>query len=76
MRILASLFVVGVLAVPFVSRATAEPAPLAVHMISGSKEYRSEESLRILKDRLKKNYRVRVTGSWVYDGATDLPGVD
>lgn len=51
------------------------PGPLRVHMISGSKEYQSESSLRRFKEYLESRYRVEVTASWVEDGARSLPGI-
>ena len=48
---------------------------LAVHMISGAKEYESEASLKILQAHLEKQLpNVSITASWVQDGAKDLPG--
>jgi len=50
--------------------------PLHIHMLSGAKEYRSEESLKILQRELKANHNVSITASWVSDGARDLPGLE
>jgi type 1 glutamine amidotransferase len=49
---------------------------LRVHLISGSKEYKSQESLRAFQDWLSEHYDIAVTGSWVEDGAADLPGIE
>jgi type 1 glutamine amidotransferase len=49
---------------------------LAVHLISGSKEYKSEPSLQALQKELEERYQVSITASWVQDGAKDLPGVE
>ena len=48
---------------------------LHVHMISGSNEYKSEASLKKYKTYLEDEHDLRVTASWVADGATELPGV-
>lgn len=50
--------------------------PLRIHMISGSKEYKSEASLKAYRQYLKNRYPVHITASWVSDGAKDLPGVE
>jgi type 1 glutamine amidotransferase len=50
--------------------------PLAIHIISGSKEYKSEPSLQAFQKELEGRYRVSITASWVKDGAKDLPGVE
>jgi hypothetical protein len=42
-------------------------APLTVHVISGSKEYQSEASLKPFLADLEKHYRVTVTASWGSD---------
>lgn len=49
---------------------------LHLHFISGSKEYKSADSLKKLQAHLKKNDKVTITGSWVTDKATDLPNVE
>ena len=58
------------------SIAFAEDAPLRVHMISGSKEYKSEESLQKLQKHLEGSYKVSVTASWAADQGTELPNAD
>ncbi|MDX1565347.1 MAG: hypothetical protein R3236_08085, partial [Phycisphaeraceae bacterium] len=50
--------------------------PLKIHMISGSKEYKSESSLKKFKAELEKNHRVTITASWVQDKAKNLPGIE
>jgi type 1 glutamine amidotransferase len=56
--------------------ADALPAPLRIHMISGSGEYKSEASLQKLKQSLETDYRVEVTASWARDGAKQLENLD
>jgi type 1 glutamine amidotransferase len=51
-------------------------APLTVHVISGSKEYRSEESLKPFLAELEKRYRVSVTASWGADGGESLENLE
>ncbi|MEM7392308.1 MAG: ThuA domain-containing protein [Verrucomicrobiota bacterium] len=51
-------------------------SPLKIHMISGSKEYKSEPSLKAFEKVLTEHYKVAVTASWVRDGAKDLPGIE
>ncbi|MEX0702154.1 MAG: membrane dipeptidase [Planctomycetales bacterium] len=57
------------------SNAPAANAPLRIHVLSGSKEYRSEESLRPFIEQLEKDYRVECTASWATDGATHIEGL-
>ena len=54
----------------------AEPAPLRIHLISGSKEYRSEESLKKFQKHLERSYRVIITASWGADQGSELPNAD
>lgn len=51
-------------------------SPLHVHAISGSKEYKSEASLKSYQTHLERTYDVTVTASWVQDRAQDLPGIE
>jgi type 1 glutamine amidotransferase len=51
-------------------------APLTIHVISGSKEYRSEESLKPFLADLEKRYKVTVTASWGQDGGDHLDNLD
>jgi type 1 glutamine amidotransferase len=51
-------------------------APLTIHVISGSKEYRSEPSLKEFTDELQKRYRVTVSASWGQDGGASLDNLD
>lgn len=60
------------LAFSLVPSAFAEPKPLKVHVISGSKEYKSEPSLKAFMPWLEKHYRVTWTASWANDGAKEL----
>lgn len=55
--------------------AAPKPPPLKIHFISGSKEYKSEPSLKALKTLLESRYNVSITASWVKDGAKNLPGI-
>ncbi len=51
-------------------------APLHIHMISGSDEYRSEASLKAYRQHLASTHDVTITASWVHDRAETLPGVE
>ena len=51
-------------------------APLQIHFISGSKEYKSAESLEKLKAYLEKNDQVSITTSMVTDKAKNLPNFE
>ena len=51
-------------------------APLTIHVISGSKEYQSEASLKPFVADLEKQYRVTITASWGTDGGETLANVD
>jgi hypothetical protein len=48
----------------------------ARNVISGSKEYQSETSLKPFLADLEKNYRVTVTASWGSDGGETLENLD
>ncbi len=50
--------------------------PLKIHMISGSKEYKSEESLRAFSQFLEREYHVTCSASWGRDGATQLENLE
>jgi type 1 glutamine amidotransferase len=54
----------------------AADAPLAIHIISGSGEYKSEPSLKEYKESLEKNFKVTVTASWARDGAEKLDNLE
>ena len=54
----------------------AEPAPLKIHLISGSKEYKSEESLKKLQKHLEGSYKVVIAASWGADQGGELPNGD
>ncbi|MCG8585251.1 MAG: ThuA domain-containing protein [Pirellulales bacterium] len=56
--------------------AIAADAPLKIHMISGSREYKSAESLKILEKYLSGRYNVAITASWARDGAKELDGIE
>ena len=50
---------------------------LHIHMISGSREYQSEPSLRDFKLLLEQEYDgVQVTASWGEDAGSDLPDIE
>lgn len=68
-------FWVAFLALILVVPAQAQ-SPLHVHAISGSKEYKSEASLKSYQTHLEQTYDVTVTASWVQDRAEDLPGIE
>lgn len=55
--LLAALAVCG----NFLPAQAEKPAPLKIHMISGLKEYQSEESLTGLKAYLEKHYNIKCT---------------
>ena len=50
--------------------------PLSIHIISGSREYKSEPSLKAFKAFLEGQYRVKVTASWGHDGIKELDNLD
>ncbi len=50
--------------------------PLKLHLIGGSKEYKSNESLASWQKRLEKRYLVKCTRSFVRDSAKHLPGIE
>ncbi len=50
--------------------------PLRIHIISGSKEYGSEASLKPWKEMVEKKFRVVCTASWATDGGRSLEGID
>ena len=59
--------------------AAADPKPegaLKVHMISGSREYGSEPSLKALKAELEKTRGMKCTLSPAQDGGKDVPGLE
>lgn len=51
-------------------------APLTLHVISGSREYQSEASLRPFLAGLTKSHRVTATASWGADGGASLDDLD
>ena len=59
------------------AQAKADPAAqLKVHIISGSKEYESEPSLKEFKDHLEKHYNATCTASWGEDQGTSLDNLE
>lgn len=50
---------------------------LHIHLISGSEEYESESSLKIIKQVLEQsNGGIKITASWGVDAGTDLPNIE
>ena len=64
------------LAVLFAIATTTIAAPLKIHFISGSREYKSDPSLREFKTYLENNFDMTVTASWGHDGIKLLEGLD
>ena len=63
----------------FQLRADEKPAPdepLSIHIISGSKEYKSQPSLEEFSKHLQVNYKVKVTASWGHDGIKELENLN
>ncbi len=56
--------------------ALAEPKPLRIHVISGSKEYKSETSLKAFMPWLEKHYFAKWTASWGRDGIKELDNLE
>ncbi len=54
----------------------AADAPLSIHIISGSGEYKSEPSLKEFSKFLEESYNVTCTASWGKDGAKQLDNLD
>ncbi len=54
----------------------AHAKPLAIHMLSGSKEYKSEESLKLWSEHLKQNYGFKSTISWGTDKITFVENLE
>ncbi|MEX0778767.1 MAG: ThuA domain-containing protein [Balneolales bacterium] len=49
---------------------------LHIHFISGSEEYKSEESLKELKQKLEQEYEeIKITASWGQDAGDNLPNI-
>lgn len=55
-----------------------DPSPLTVHVLSGSNEYRSEESLRAWIEWLDEQHpgRLDITATWLEDRARSIPAAD
>lgn len=76
-RVTAALVVATLLTPDLVGADTKPPgAALKVHVISGSAEYKSEESLKAFQKELEKAYKVTVTASWGKDGGKSLDNLD
>src|SRR5687768_7451662 len=71
MKLSRSLALIFALGVAVLNAAT---EPLKVHIISGSKEYGSEPSLREFAEHLTK-LGITCTASWAQDGGVTLPNV-
>ncbi len=57
----------------------AKPDPgsaLTIHLISASREYQSEPSLRKLQKVLESRYKVKCTASWGHDGIKELENLE
>ncbi len=62
---------------PLSKSTAADPAaPLKIHIVSGSKEYKSEASLRAFKQHLEEEFNVTCSASWGSDGANELENLD
>jgi hypothetical protein len=59
-----------------VNHATAADKPLKVHLISGSDEYKSDESLSGLQKYLEDNHLAICTRSFGKDKGTGLPNLE
>ncbi|HET6406893.1 MAG TPA: ThuA domain-containing protein [Chthoniobacteraceae bacterium] len=57
---------------PPLTSAAVTAAPLKMHVISGSKEYLSEASLKPFLAALENDYHVAVSASWGTDGGSNL----
>mgnify|MGYP002624473224 CR=1 FL=1 len=60
----------------FAQDSPAPDAPLNIHILSGSREYKSQPSLEEFAKHLKENYKVTVTASWGHDGIKELEDLD
>lgn len=54
----------------------ATDTPLAIHIISGAREYKSQTSLEEFAKHLNENYKIAVTASWGHDGIKELNDLD
>lgn len=67
----------GILLLAISSPASADDDTLHIHMISGSKEYKSKEALTAWAQSLNENYaNVRFTATWADDAGNDLPEIE
>ena len=60
----------------FALAAFVDAAPLKIHLISGAREYKSEESLKKFIPWLEKHHDVKCTVSWGHDGIDKLPNLE
>jgi len=73
---------IPLLAAPLLLTAAAGPVlagddPIHVHMVSGSKEYKSEPSLKAWGERLETSYaNIEVSYALGSDGGKELPNLD
>ena len=75
-RLVSSLPLLLVLLIALPSWAQGGDAqPLRIHMISGSREYKSEPSLRAWSEAMVAEYAVEFTASWAEDGGKTLPDI-
>lgn len=76
MRIVSNIvLMVSVVVLGTPAWAADDSTPLKIHFISGSNEYKSEESLKAFKKELEEKYRVEISASWVKDGAKELSDI-
>lgn len=54
----------------------ADAAALKIHIISGAKEYQSEDSMKSFSAWMEKHYEVKFTASWGHDGIEKLPNLE
>tara|TARA_B100000427_G_scaffold96639_1_gene79574 strand:- start:749 stop:1459 length:711 start_codon:yes stop_codon:yes gene_type:complete len=62
--------------VVFALTSLSDAAAIKIHFISGSREYKSKESLRKFIPWLEKHYDVKCSVSWGHDGIEQLPSLD
>lgn len=76
MRIVSNIvLMVSVVVLGTPAWAASDSTPLKIHIISGSNEYKSEESLKAFKKEMEEKYRVEISASWVKDGAKELSDI-
>ena len=65
-----------VLSLAAIAGAADGPAPLRIHMLSGSTEYQSEASLKTFATHLEKRFHLTITASWGKDKGDTLPDLE